>query len=47
MSAAIIWIRHALDETGHLQSVEQTHERNWSDGENLREGGLIEHFVLR
>jgi hypothetical protein len=47
MSAAIIGIRHALNETGHLQSVEQTYERNWPDSEDVSEGSLIEHFVLR
>jgi hypothetical protein len=47
MSAAIIGIRHALNETGRLQSVEQTYERNWPDSENVSEGSLIEHFVLR
>jgi hypothetical protein len=47
MSAAISRIRHALDETGRLQSVEQTYKRNWPDSENLSEGSLIEHFVLR
>jgi hypothetical protein len=47
MSAAIIGIRHALNETGRLQSVEQTYERNWPDSENVSEGSLIERFVLR
>jgi hypothetical protein len=47
MSAAIIGIGHALNETGRLQSVEQTYERNWPDSENVSEGSLIEHFVLR
>ena len=40
MSAAIIRIRHALDEAGRLQPVEQANERNWPDVENLSEGGF-------
>ena len=29
------------------ETVEQTYERNWPDSENVSEGSLIEHFVLR
>jgi hypothetical protein len=47
MSAAIIRIRHASDEAGRLQPVEQANQRSWPDVENLSEGGLIEHFMLR
>jgi hypothetical protein len=47
MSAAIIRIRYALDETACLQPVKQPDERNWPDVENSGEGGLIGPFVLR
>jgi hypothetical protein len=47
MSAAIIGIRHALNETGRLQSVEETYERNWPDSENLSKESLLDRFVLR
>jgi hypothetical protein len=47
MSAAIIWIRYALDEAGRLQPVKQANERNWPDVDNSSEGGLVQPFVLR
>ena len=47
MSAAIIRIGYALDETGRLQPVQQANERNWPDVENLSEGGLVAPFMLR
>ena len=47
MSAAIIRIGYALDETGRLQPVKQANERNWPDVENLSEGGLVAPLVFR
>ena len=47
MSAAIVRVRHTLDQTSRLQSVEQANEGNWPDVENLRDSGLIEPFVVR
>jgi len=47
MSAAIIRIRDALDETGRLKPVEQTYERNGPNSENLSKGSLIGRFVPR
>ena len=47
MGATIIGIRHARDQAGRLQPVEQTNECNRPDVENLSECGLIDTFVLR
>jgi hypothetical protein len=46
MSPAIIAIRHACDESGRFQPVEQASERTWPDVENLSEGRLIEPYEL-
>jgi hypothetical protein len=47
MSAAIIGVRHAGDESRRLQPIEQASERTRPDVETLRESHLIEPYELR